>query len=75
MDIYAHRRDPEYGFPAYGTLVEFEAESDCSFLELFNYEAEGKAIPSIAQREGILKGDDVRTWLQVRNFTNNSLNS
>jgi hypothetical protein len=34
MDVYAHRRDPEYGFPSPVGKVEFATDSTCNFVEI-----------------------------------------
>ena len=68
MDIYAHRRDPEYGFPAPGTKVEFAAETAGSFLEILGHGVSEER--SWIENEGELNDERLREWITVREYLN-----
>lgn len=67
IDIYAHRRDPDYDYHTFDAKVEFAVESKCSVLELLGDDSCGHGTSRDGvEREGELSGDELGNWIAVR---------
>jgi hypothetical protein len=66
MDVYAHRRDPEYGDPTPAAKAEFAAETTCNFLEIGSTNTPDDRARDPSQGE--LGDENLREWITVRHL-------